>query len=276
MKLRYLALIYTFLFILPYNTFAKKVKIQSLEDIVRAERINNCTLVIKKEIDLNKRTVKIAAENTLIFKGGSLKNGTVVGTKTKLGRTENNIFHNCEIKGEWVIECANSMMFDKDVNTMTLLENMSCLSPNLKLSANRSYDINAQGETIKVERLEGDGKEKPKLAFHTTNPNIDGIVISGNNVTLRNLAVIDDYDVKNDVIYGSNTPTIGNTIAVKGPNNIVEKLTIDDCDFSGGTSSSWVASSQTRNCLVKNCTFSGNMADHGVYCSMKAEIFKVS
>jgi len=270
-----LALIYTILFILPYHAFAKKVNIQTFDDLVRAERISNSTLVIKKEIDLNKRIVKIAAGSTLIFKGGSLKNGTVVGAQTKLRRTKNNIFHNCEIKGEWVIECAYSTMFDKDVDAMTLLKNMSRLSPNLKLSTNRSYNLYAQGETIKAERLEGDGKDKPKLAFHTTNPNIDGIVIYGNNVTLRNLAVIDDYDVKNNVVYGSNTPTIGNTIAVKGPNNTVETLTIEDSDFSGGTSSSWVASSQVKNCLVKGCTFSGYMADHGVYCSMKAETFKV-
>lgn len=260
---------------MPYHAFAKKVNIQTFDDLVRAERISNSTLVIKKEIDLHNRMVKIAAGSTLIFKGGSFKNGTVVGAKTKLRRTENNIFHNCEINGEWVVESANSTMFDKDVDAMTLLKNMSRLSPNLKLSTNRSYDLYAQGETIKAERLEGDGKDKPKLAFHTTNPNIDGIVIMGNNVTLRNLAVIDDYDVKNNVVYGSNTSTIGNTIAVKGPNNTVETLTIEDSDFSGGTSSSWVASSQTRNCLVNNCTFTGYMADHGVYCSMKVEIFKV-
>ena len=43
----------------------------------------------------------------------------------------------------------------------------------------------------------------------------------------------------------------------------------------GGTSSSFVAASQVRNCTVTNCDFSGYMADHAVYCSMKVENYNV-
>lgn len=251
------------------------MNVRTLEELEKAIRNKNSALVVKKDINLNGRKVILSEGCVLSFKGGSLINGIVIGTKSKLKKTRENVFHNCRIQGEWDVEYASSTMFDNDLDAIILLKNMSCLSPKLKLLANRSYDIYGQGETIKVERIEGDGKEKPKLAFHTTNPNIDGIVIMGKKVTLRNLAFIDDYDVKNDVVYGTNKPTLGNTIAVKGPNNTVETLTIEDCAFSGGTSSSWVASSQTRNCQVKNCTFTGYMADHGVYCAMKAEIFKV-
>lgn len=259
----------------PFVAQGKRVYLRTLDELVIAEQYENCTLVVKNEIDLKKCIVKLPSRSVLTFKGGSLKNGTVVGAKTKIQSSRECVFHDCKIEGEWSAKWAYSSMFDDDVDAMTLLKNMSCISKVLRLSANRSYIIHSQGEEVAVEVIEAESKIKPTIYFHTTDPNVSGIVLRGNRVTLRNLIIRDDYDEKNDALYGANKPTIGNTIAVGGLNNTVETLTIEGCDFSGGTSSSWVASSQVKNSLVKGCSFSGYMADHGVYCSMEAETFIV-
>lgn len=261
--------------VMPYAAYGKKTSVRTLDELQRSSQVSGITIIIKKHIDLNHATINLVAGNELTFKGGSLSNGVVVGNDTRLKAVRKNVFHDCTITGTWQAECACSTMFDDSMETMALLTSMTALSPVLRLKANRQYPIHAQGETLYAEAIEADGKEKPTLAFHTTSPNVDGLLIRGNNVVLRNLTVTDDYDMANDACYGANKQTSGNTISVKGQNNMVESLTIEGCDFRGGTSSSWVASSQTKNCLVENCTFTGYMADHGVYCSMKVESYQV-
>lgn len=271
---RWFLILIIFLFV-PYGLYAKRINVHSLDELVGAAKIRNSTIVVKKHIDLEKCKVIFSKGCTLKFKNGSFSNGIVVGNQTVLKNNRKNIFHDCTIAGTWQGGDAYSSMFNVDMGTMQLLQNMSCLSPTLKLSANRSYSVNAQQDTIQVEVIEADGKVKPTISFHTTAPNLAGVVLRGRNVKLRNLVITDDYDEKNDAIYGENMPTIGNTIAVIGPKKIVETLNIEGCEFRGGTSSSWVASSQTKNCIVENCTFTGYMADHGVYCSMKVENYYV-
>lgn len=259
-----------------HDVHAKSVCI--VTTIPLQEQLNkpNTTYVIKETIDLKGNTLIMPAFSVLRFgKDGSIKNGTIQGDKTNVRPTRNNVFRNCVIMGSWNVKCAYSSMFDNDLDAMLLLKNLSCLSTFVKLSSKRNYHINASEELINVENLESDGIVKPVIKFHTTDPNVSGIRICGRNIRLHNLIIEDDYKPSNDAIYGPNNATIGNTIAILSRNGTIDILTIDNCDFRGGTSSSWVASSQTRNCFVKNCTFTGYMADHGVYCSMKAETFRV-
>ena len=271
---RLLLVIGIFLFV-PCVSYAKRINVHTLEELMSAASKRNNIIVVRNHIDLEKNRVVFVEGCVLRFRSGSFSNGILVGNHTVLKNNRKNVFHDCTIAGTWQSDYACSSMFNVDMETMQLLRNMSCLSPTMKLSANRNYLINAQQDTIQVEVIEADGKAKPAIAFHTTAPNISGVVLMGRNVTLRNLVITDDYDEKNDAIYGENKPTIGNTIVVKGPKKVVESLSIEGCEFHGGTSSSWVASSQTKNCVVENCTFTGYMADHGVYCSMKTESFVV-
>lgn len=253
----------------------RKVTVQKEMDLVKVFAGKDTKFVIKEDIDLGGKTVKIGEGCMLVFKGGSLANGKVVGNNTKMGVEKDNVFHNCEIQGEWLVNCAFSTMFDADIETMILLRNMSCLSPVLKLSANRHYHINANDESLNAERIESADKKRPLLSFHTTLPNVSGIRIIGESVTLKNLIITDDYDINNDAKYGANNVTLGNTIAILSPTKTVNYLTVEGCSFMGGTSSSFVAASQVRNCTVTNCDFSGYMADHAVYCSMKVENYNV-
>ncbi|MBQ8704160.1 MAG: hypothetical protein IJ524_07275 [Bacteroidales bacterium] len=259
-----------------HEAYAKSVRIVASMPIQEQLNMPNSTYIINDEIDLKGNTITLPSSSVLRFKkGGSIKNGVLEGNRTKVKATRNNTFHNCVIKGNWNVDCAYSSMFDDDLDATLLLKNLSCLSPNIRLSSKRNYSINACEESIDAEFIGADGKEKPIIKFHTTDPNVSGIKIYGCKIRLRNLIVEDDYAPSNDSIYGKNNATLGNTIAILSRNGVVGQLTVENCDFRGSTSSSWVASSQTRNCFVKYCTFTGYMADHGVYCSMKAESFVV-
>ena len=254
---------------------AKSVVVHCLEDFQKSKTIECTRFVINGEVDLKGTYLLLPPNSKLFFSTGSLKNGIIEGNNTRIKSTTENVFHNCSIKGKWQTSCAYSSMFDADMDAMTLLQNLSCLSPYVLLFANRDYIIKAEGKEIKVNNLAAAEKEKPVLQFLTIDPNVSGIILSGNDITIRNIIVKDNYELKKEVLNAKNKATIGNTIEIKSPTNEVKSLLIDGCYFTGGTSSSYVASSQTKNCLVRNCTFSGYMADHAVYCSMCAEQFTI-
>ena len=252
-----------------------KVNVRRGDDYVKVFAQKNKKYIIKEDIDLGGRKVVIGTKSSLVFQGGSLKNGVVIGNNTRIKETKENVFHDCRIDGTWNLDYSYSSMFDADMEAILLFKNLSTLSPNLRLFANRDYRINKKGEEIVIRSIEAATKEKPKIEFHTTNPNIAGLMLIGENILLKNLIISEDYDIKNDIIYGKNNPLIGNTLAVFSKSKIVQSLIIEGCEFSGGTSSSYVASSQTRNCIVNNCVFSGFLADHAVYCSMTIENFVI-
>ncbi len=252
-----------------------KVVVKQSDDLVKVFAGKNTKYIIKDYIDLGGKKVTIGGESELVFKGGSLSNGTIFGNDTRLKPIDRNIFNNCTILGTWKVKYSISSMFDKNMETITLLKNLSCLSRTVRLKSDREYFIFANDDEMVADVIEASDKERPTIRFHTENPNVPGINIIGDNITLRNLIIYDDYSVSNDVKYGPNNNLIGNTVTIKAKNQTVECLLIEGCDFCGGTSSSFVASSQVQSCTVKNCKFSGYMADHGVYCSMKAEQFVV-
>lgn len=263
--------------ILSFNKAAnaKNVVIHSVNDF-KNNAGRGVTFIVNSGIDLKSSTILLPDNSVLYFKNGCLVNGVIEGNKTKLKSSAGqNIFRNCVIRGQWSVKYAYSTMFDVDLDAITLLKNLSVLSPHIRLSDNRDYNIEGKGEEIEVESLEAIGKSKPKIVFHTTDPNIEGIILNGNNVSVKGFVISDDYKPSNDAVYGVNNITIGNLIYARSKKGVVESLRVEDCVFSGGTSSSFVASSQTKKCSVYGCSFSGYIGDHAVYCSMKVESFIV-
>ena len=252
---------------------AKRILVHSPKDF---QNVKGVKYVICEDVDLQGTYVKLALNSKLTFKKGSLINGSVEGNNTKvIAKSGENIFKNCRIYGTWNVNFASSDMFDSDMTTMNLLQNLSTISPYVKLLANRDYLIDTNNETVTLESLEGVGHQKPVIRFHTTDPDLNGIIIKGENVRLKNLSIIDDYDVKNDVIYGKNNELIGSTIGLYPKDMFVNSLSIENCDFSGGTSSSYVASSKVKRCLISGCSFSGYIGDHAVYCSVNTQSFMI-
>lgn len=252
-----------------------RIIVKSYDDIKKALNIEGCKYVIFGTIDLEGSVLELPKDSKLVFKEGCFFNGTLIGNKTRVYETKDNVFRQCQIKGDWQLDCAYSSMFDNDLEAATLLNNLSCLSSKIKLFANRSYQIRDKGYVIKAESISAADKQKPLLEFHTTNPNKVGLIIIGDNISISNLIIVDDYSTDNDAIFGFNDITNGSTLGVQAYSNTTCNLHIECCDFKGGTSSSFIASSQVKNCIVKNCSFSGYISDHAVYCSSNLESFEI-
>lgn len=252
-----------------------RVVVGQNDDFVKVFSGKNTRYLVKKNLNLRGNVIEIGEGSTLVFRGGSFSNGTIIGNFTKTKVTKENVFHNCKIKGSWDLEYVYSSMFDANLDALILLKNLSCLSQNIKLFANRNYKIHKQNEEIEIRSIEAASKEKPRIEFLTTNPDVSGLILIGENIVLRNLIISEDYKEKNDLIYGPNNPLIGNTLSICSKSKTVHSLIIEGCEFYGGTSSSFVASSQTSNCCVKGCSFTGYMADHAVYCSSKVESYSI-
>lgn len=248
-----------------------------MKDIQNVQPTKGLRYIIKADVDLKGYHIKLAPNSKLIFKNGSLYKGVVEGDNTKIvSPSDNNIFHKCEIQGSWNVKIACSTMFDSDLETILLLKNLSAISSHIQLAANREYFITAKGDRISLETLEAYGTIKPVIHFHTIDPNINGIIIEGHNIQIKNLSIIDDYNVCKDEKFGNNNATIGSTIGLSGEKSLINSLIIDGCDFSGGTSSSYIASADVCRSTVNNCTFTGYICDHAAYFSTNIKSFVVS
>ena len=79
--------------------------------------------VIKEDIDLKGKTIAFPEGCTLVFKGGSLRNGTLVGKHTEL-KYQDRCFDAVEIKGSWLVPVIkSSMFFSQDYNSLRNLVN---------------------------------------------------------------------------------------------------------------------------------------------------------
>lgn len=269
-----LSLLILFLF-LPVRAEAKRVDVYNVEDLRKVKDVNGIRYIVKATIDLDGETILLAPNSKLCFQNGSFSNGTIEGNQTRIETTKENVFHNCQIGGIWLLDRSYSSMFDKELDAVSLLQNLSCLSSNVYLFPNRRYIIQTEAKEIALNTLAAASKEKPVLEFMTIDPNKSGIILVGDEITISKIIIKDDYESKIDLLGSKNKATIGNTIEVKPRHKKENTLLIENCDFTGGTSSSYIASSSSRQCYVKDCTFSGYMADHAVYCSMCIETFSV-
>lgn len=266
-------LMFVFSIILFASCSVTTVVIRNSNDIDRNFRKNNVTFRIQSDLDMHGKIIRLGEGCTLDFDGGSLYNCIIEGCNTKVKQTRNNVFHNSEIRGSWCMNASFSDMFDTDMDASLLLKNLSCLSKNIVLSANRDYNIAGHNLELEIESLSSLNNDKPLIGFHTLDPNAEGLRLVGNNVIIKGIQFSDDFDAKED---SNNDVTIGNMIAVRARNNTVQSLLVEKCDFMGSTSSSFIASSQVLKCVVRDCSFTGYMGDHAIYCSTNIESFLIS
>lgn len=74
--------------------------------------ISNNSLVVSTDVDLHGTTINLPTNFTLEIKGGSIKNGTLVGNQSKL-LCSDKVFDRVQIKGTWnVPEISTSMFVD--------------------------------------------------------------------------------------------------------------------------------------------------------------------
>lgn len=242
-----------------------------------SSELNSQNLIIIDQLkDLKGERYELPENVSIQFKNnGGFVNGTVVGNNNVIKKGGSNVFHNCIIEGNWRIPYASSEMFDDSMPANLLLSNMQILSKELRLSSKRTYDIERSGYKLRADKISSDDSGYPQIVFHTIDPNVCGLNIESTNLCIRHISFIDDFSSDNPE-RGQNKITIGSTIGITSPKGATASVKIEDCKFEGGTPSSYIASSTTADCRVLNCTFSGIMADHAVYCSTNIERFEVA
>lgn len=72
--------------------------------------IKSGKIVITKDVDLKGKVCEIPRKYTLVFKGGLIKNGTLVGNNTKLS-FENQVFNHVSFLGRWNVPWIYTSMF---------------------------------------------------------------------------------------------------------------------------------------------------------------------
>lgn len=82
----------SFMMAMDISLASTRVAIKQGDDLVKVFSGKNTKYVIKENINLAGNRVVIGGGSTLIFKGGSLSNGTVVGTNTKIKARDYEIF----------------------------------------------------------------------------------------------------------------------------------------------------------------------------------------
>lgn len=68
--------------------------------------VANRVFIIKEEIDLKGQTIELGSNSTLLFKGGILKNGHIVGDKSKIKCKLEKCFDSCSFSGSWNVKQA--------------------------------------------------------------------------------------------------------------------------------------------------------------------------
>lgn len=79
----------------------------------------NRDIVVDSILDLQCKCYRIPANQTLIFRGGTIKNGVLIGNNTKIIGSDK-LFDNVTIRGTWIVEKISTKMFCnlKDTNSL--------------------------------------------------------------------------------------------------------------------------------------------------------------
>lgn len=110
---------------------------------------NNAKYVIKEAINLHGKTIKIPEGSTLIFKGGSLSHGTIVGNMTKLSY-KGSIFKDVIIRGTWNVPYIFSSIFFEATKNDVLKQVFALAHKNIRntiLVQQGDYHVSAQANT---------------------------------------------------------------------------------------------------------------------------------
>ena len=255
---KYLFLIVLALFVLCGNTDAEaighKLKVDTIKTNILG-RIDKKTVVIEQHVDLGGAVCVLPEGITLDFKGGIVKNGTIVGNRTKI-KSNGSIFDNVKVKGSWnVLQISTSMFVD--LKSDNALKNVFALANpkvknvitieegyyQVKALKNRDACLTLTDNTELI--LNGNIQIVPN-AF----PRCDIIRVKGRNIKIRGKGTIigDKHSHKGD------EGEWGMGVRFHGAiNSSIQDVTIKDCwgdcIYVGGNS---------RNVLIEKCTL-----DHG-------------
>lgn len=94
-------------------------------------RLSAKHIIIEHDVDLKGKTCKLPKKSHLLFKGGIIKNGIIVGYQTALS-CNGRAFKNIDIKGSWEVPLISTSFFDGLSNENALKNLFALASPNVK------------------------------------------------------------------------------------------------------------------------------------------------
>ena len=94
------------------NAFCRSIVLTPKRDLNSQVIEANVTYIIKWCFDLKGQEVKVPPQCTLYFKGGVLRNGTIVGSETRVKSDKKRVFESIEIRGKWNNEKVYSEWLD--------------------------------------------------------------------------------------------------------------------------------------------------------------------
>lgn len=143
--MKYLFFIYFILGILCSPIYAN----QDTIDVSRLKIYAHKKKIINEDIDLQGRTLSLPTNVTLVFKNGQIKNGTIVGNKTKIVSKERS-FKNVKLVGNWNVPIINSTWFE-DIENENALKNVIALTNPLQqnkvIISKGNYLLNIEKES---------------------------------------------------------------------------------------------------------------------------------
>lgn len=212
----------------------------------------NSTVEITRNWDLKGKTVVLPDGITLNVKNGEIKNGTLVGKKTKLAGKKTNVFNKVNIEGSWNVSIISSSLF-VNLSEDNALRNVMALTDtsvrnvvtiekgtySIKLTKNQETGLYVRSNTTLI--LNGTIRLKPN-SF--TNYHV--VEATGNNIVIKGTGSIvgdkDSHTGKSGEWGMGLDVARGNNVRISG---LIIKDCWGDCIYIGDKS---------KNVTIEKCT----------------------
>lgn len=143
--------------------------------------------VIKQDFDLQGATIAVPEDCVLVFEGGSIKNGTIVGNRTSI-IYDGTIFNSIRIQGTWDVPVIHCSMFGDSQTRCNSLQNILALTDS---EVENTVYVEEGYYTLKVCEVT---EHLLKLKSHTTIILDGNISVEGNSFPRYRIFSIKDVD----------------------------------------------------------------------------------
>lgn len=227
------------------------------KDKTFAEQMTNADTIyeVRYDFDLNGAEVTIPEGCVLDFQGGSLNNGTIVGSNTLISSNINNIFKNIVVKGTWINSYVKVDWFNIDSENLDL--SVSSVKNALNLCSECStiefgpklYYINMIRPKSNMTIVGHGDKTILKLIENSKLYNHPIQINNTHNVRVMNLCVDGNYNKQSvdKSKYG--------IYVVNSQNITIENVSISECSegIFLGYSENPTFNVEINNCKIYNC-----------------------
>ena len=109
--------------------------------------------IISSFVDLDEKSISIPADSVLLFLGGCLNNGTIVGNKTRLIYSPKILGSSLTISGTWEVDyiCSDMLQKPAEINALKKLNSLmsdDCYNKVVVLNGNYYFEPSSDGDAL--------------------------------------------------------------------------------------------------------------------------------